>query len=377
MVTFSLDPTTGKPTLLQKFSAGGIGPRSFAINRAGDRVAVALATSNKLVVLSRDVKAGTFIAQLGSLDLDFGKDPGLVTSVVWEEESEDDIIVGGGTVGGGASTSAVSGTSPAIGSLVPSSSSSGVMTSSAASESSAAGSSLSSSASSEKDTTISTTMQITSTVTKSATESACQAPSSPETPTPMTLTRTISSVASGSMSNSASVPLSIIPTSAGSSEGMTTIQTSQLTMTKSVIKPTPPRFPTTSNLELSIASSPPTASSAAGSPSIVSQPGYFATMESGTPPPTSDNVNSNSNTNGPYTETTFVTTSTAVVATPSPIRTGTAGACKEYYQVVEGDTCDGICEKSMVPKKKFWEWNSGIDEECKGLEVGEWVCVET
>lgn len=298
MVTFSLDPTTGKPTLLQKFSAGGIGPRSFAINRAGDRVAVALATSNKLVVLSRDVKAGTFIAQLGSLDLDVGKDPGLVTSVVWEEESDFDIVVGGETVGGGASTSVVSGTAPTTGSSLPSSFPSQVMSSKTA---------------------------------------------------------------------SASVPLSIIPTGAGSSDGMATIQTSQLTMTTSVIKPTPTRFPTTSNLESSIASSPPTAYSAAGSPSIVSQPGYFATMGSGTPPPTSANVNSNSNTNGPYTETTFVKTSTGVVATPSPVRTSTVGACKEYYQVVEGDTCDGICEKSMVPKKKFWEWNSGIDEECKGL----------
>ncbi|PVH76937.1 carbohydrate-binding module family 50 protein [Cadophora sp. DSE1049] len=372
LVTFSLDPMTGIPKLLQKFSAGGIGPRSFAINKAGDRVAVALATSNKLVVLARYVKAGTFTMQLGSLDLDVGGDPGLVTSVVWEEESEDDIVVGGGTLGGSTRTSAVSGTAqaPATGSSppIPSRTSSGEKVTMTAPGSSVAGSNMPT-ASSEEDTAIFPTMQITSTVTKSTTKSACQAPGSPETPTSMTLTRTLSSVTSGVMSNPTGAPLSIIPTGAESSAVMAT---SQLTISTPVTRPTPTRFPTTTpSPESSIEAS----ASAAGSPSIVSQPGYLATMDSASSSTASAIMNSNSSINMKYTGTSFLKSPTPITATPSPIRTGMVGGCKQFYEVVQGDTCEGICEKLMVPKKMFYEWNKAIDEECKGMEVGEWICV--
>ncbi|KAH7418583.1 Lactonase, 7-bladed beta-propeller-domain-containing protein [Cadophora sp. MPI-SDFR-AT-0126] len=371
LVTFSLDPTTGFPKLLQKFSAGGIGPRSFAINKAGDRVAIALATSNKLVILARDIKAGTFTSQLGSLDLDVGGDPSLVTSVVWEEESEEDTVVGGGKIEGGAGTSAVSGTAqvPMTGSspsLSSSASSSGEKVTMTAPGSSTAGPNMPS-APSEEDVTIFTTMRTTSTVTKPA----CQAPDSPETPTPMTLTRTLSSITSANMFNPTGIPLSILPTGTESSTAMTP---SQLTASTAVTLPTPTRFPTTTpNPESSMAAAPPSVSASAGIPSVNSQPGYFATMEPGSSINT--NMNSNSNINKKYTGTSFHKAPTPTTATPSPVRTGIVAGCKQFYEVVKGDTCEGICEHLMVPKKLFWKWNKAVDEECKGLDVGEWVCV--
>ncbi|KAK0129470.1 hypothetical protein ONS96_000040 [Cadophora gregata f. sp. sojae] len=284
LVTFSLDATTGIPKLLQKFSAGGSAPRSFAINRAGDRVAIALAKSNKLVILARDIKTGKFTTQLGSLDLEAGKEPNLVTSVVWEEESDPDIVVAGGAAGGGGASSSV----------------------------------------------VSGSAQITSTVTISA-------PGSVSTP-----------------------------------------------VTLSTQTPTPTRFPTTTpGSQSSIVAAP----SATGSSSIVSQPGYFATSvsgsASGSPPAASPSpsvsasasADSNTDISKQYSSTSVIIVSSQCTAVPSPVRTGVPQGCKNYYQVVSGDTCDGICERLNVPTKMFRELNTGVGEDCTDLEVGEWVCI--
>ena len=60
--------------------AGGVFPRSFSLNKAGDLVAVGLQWSNKVVVIQRDVQTGTMgdiVAEVGGL--------GNVTCVVWDE----------------------------------------------------------------------------------------------------------------------------------------------------------------------------------------------------------------------------------------------------------------------------------------------------
>ncbi|KAK0124671.1 hypothetical protein ONS95_009616 [Cadophora gregata] len=386
LVTFSLDATTGIPKLLQKFSAGGSAPRSFAINRAGDRVAIALAKSNKLVILARDIKTGKFTTQLGSLDLEAGKEPNLVTSVVWEEESDPDIVVAGGAAGGGgASSSVVSGSAQitSTGSSTPLSSSSS--SGEEITPTGTAGSLLPSSASSEEDTT---TAQLTSTVTHSVTKSACQASSPPKTSTPTTLTRELSSMISSD---------ELAPSNAGNSPSMSTSQltaSSPVTIsapgsvstpvTLSTQTPTPTRFPTTTpGSQSSIVAAP----SATGSSSIVSQPGYFATSvsgsASGSPPAASPSpsvsasasADSNTDISKQYSSTSVIIVSSQCTAVPSPVRTGVPQGCKNYYQVVSGDTCDGICERLNVPTKMFRELNTGVGEDCTDLEVGEWVCI--
>ncbi|KAG4433584.1 hypothetical protein IFR05_010931 [Cadophora sp. M221] len=339
LVTFSLDPKTGTPKLLQKFSAGGVGPRSFAINRAGDRVAVALKAQNKLVILKRDIKTGSFSGQLGSFDLDVGGAAGLVSSVVWAEDGGEDIVVaGGGGGGGGGSTSAVSAPTPS---------------------SSAKGSSLPSTSSEESTLTTATTVLATATFTQydnQATGSGSQNPA----PSPPTLTRTVVPLPKTSAANTNPAPISL--SSAGSDAGKATNQTSQLTSSHSEIAGT----------------SPTAAPPAANSPSINSKPGYFATMEpgSGSPP----NTNTNPDPTPAPSPTSnggdgFPQRTTSFTGTPSPLQTDMVMSGGHFYEVVKGNTCDDICKNLGVPSKSFGEWNPSVGAECKGLIAGEWVCV--
>ena len=63
-------------------SAGGVFPRHFSINRAGDLVAVGLQWSGKVVLIARDVQTGKMgdgVAEVGGL--------GNVTSVIWDERA--------------------------------------------------------------------------------------------------------------------------------------------------------------------------------------------------------------------------------------------------------------------------------------------------
>lgn len=60
--------------------AGGSYPRDFAINKAGDLIAVGLQQTGRVVVFERDVDTGVFGEEVGSVD-----GLGGVTCVVWDE----------------------------------------------------------------------------------------------------------------------------------------------------------------------------------------------------------------------------------------------------------------------------------------------------
>jgi Lactonase, 7-bladed beta-propeller/LysM domain len=89
LFTFSISPSNGTFALLQKFPAGGIGPRAFSINGNGTMVAVALNISNRLAVIARDAVSGLMTGILGLLELDVGAQGELVTSAIWDEEVDD------------------------------------------------------------------------------------------------------------------------------------------------------------------------------------------------------------------------------------------------------------------------------------------------
>lgn len=62
------------------FPAGGSYARQFAINKAGNLVAVGLQESGRVVILERDVDAGSFVGQIALVE-----GLGEVTCVVWDE----------------------------------------------------------------------------------------------------------------------------------------------------------------------------------------------------------------------------------------------------------------------------------------------------
>lgn len=76
-MTFSVG-AKGELTFVQKAPAGGLNPRHFSINSAGDLIAVALVNSKKFVVLKRDVKTG----KVGDVVAEKG-DMGDVTCVIF------------------------------------------------------------------------------------------------------------------------------------------------------------------------------------------------------------------------------------------------------------------------------------------------------
>ncbi|KAF1983870.1 putative isomerase YbhE [Aulographum hederae CBS 113979] len=70
----------GSFSFLQLSPAGGLMPRHFSINQAGDRIAVGLQKSSRVVILERDVSTG----KLGVAAADVPVS-GEVTCVVWDE----------------------------------------------------------------------------------------------------------------------------------------------------------------------------------------------------------------------------------------------------------------------------------------------------
>jgi len=70
----------GELQFLGLFPAGGEYPRQFALNRAGNLVAVGLQRSERVVVLERNTVTGGFVRQVAEIE-----GLGGVTCVVWEE----------------------------------------------------------------------------------------------------------------------------------------------------------------------------------------------------------------------------------------------------------------------------------------------------
>ncbi|KAK1771268.1 Lactonase, 7-bladed beta-propeller-domain-containing protein [Phialemonium atrogriseum] len=80
LLNFSLDHCTGALSLVQTFPAGGIGPRHFSLNKAGNLVAVGLQKDGRVVVIDRDTETGELKGFLASADVE-----GEVTCAIFDE----------------------------------------------------------------------------------------------------------------------------------------------------------------------------------------------------------------------------------------------------------------------------------------------------
>ena len=81
MSTFAISPGDGTLSFRQLFPAGGSYPRQFALNRAGNLVAVGLQQTGSVTILERDTSSGTFVKEVASIDIAGGE----VVCVVWDE----------------------------------------------------------------------------------------------------------------------------------------------------------------------------------------------------------------------------------------------------------------------------------------------------
>ncbi|KLU82656.1 3-carboxymuconate cyclase [Magnaporthiopsis poae ATCC 64411] len=80
IATFAVDPATGALTLAQIFPAGGVGPRQFSINKAGDKLAVGLQLDGRIAIIERDVQTGILQRFVAAASLEVG-----VTTVLFDE----------------------------------------------------------------------------------------------------------------------------------------------------------------------------------------------------------------------------------------------------------------------------------------------------
>lgn len=80
LINYAINTDTGALEYVERFEAGGVGPRQFSINKAGDLLAVGLQKSSLVAFITRDVESGNFgiVAQILSL-------PGSVTSIIFDE----------------------------------------------------------------------------------------------------------------------------------------------------------------------------------------------------------------------------------------------------------------------------------------------------
>ncbi|TAQ88780.1 hypothetical protein B7494_g2872 [Chlorociboria aeruginascens] len=86
LLTYSLCPHTGDILFVQRAAAGGMLPRSFALNRAGDKVAVGLYGEGKVAVLDREVGILRSPSQAASMS------PGFATLSILRSASHDTLM---------------------------------------------------------------------------------------------------------------------------------------------------------------------------------------------------------------------------------------------------------------------------------------------
>lgn len=79
-MTFALDQETGIPKLIQTSPAGGMQPRHFSLNKAGNLVAVGLQQDGRVVIINRDVATGQLQDFAASADVE-----GQVTCAIFDE----------------------------------------------------------------------------------------------------------------------------------------------------------------------------------------------------------------------------------------------------------------------------------------------------
>lgn len=81
IASFAISPYDGSLRFTQLFPAGGSYPRQFALNTAGNLVAVALQETGSVTVLERDVTSGVFEREVASVAIEGGQ----VVCVVWDD----------------------------------------------------------------------------------------------------------------------------------------------------------------------------------------------------------------------------------------------------------------------------------------------------
>jgi 6-phosphogluconolactonase (cycloisomerase 2 family) len=81
LITFLINPDSGELTYQSTSPAGGLTPRHFSLNKAGDRVAVGLQGSGRVAVFKRDVVTGI----VGDEPVAWVEGLGEVSAIVFDE----------------------------------------------------------------------------------------------------------------------------------------------------------------------------------------------------------------------------------------------------------------------------------------------------
>lgn len=65
------------------------------------------------------------------------------------------------------------------------------------------------------------------------------------------------------------------------------------------------------------------------------------------------------------------------IATPTPTQPDMVDYCKKFTKVNPGDTCDIISFfNGPILTEDFIKWNTGVGgKECRGLQLGTYVCI--
>ncbi|KAI8658069.1 hypothetical protein NCS57_01187500 [Fusarium keratoplasticum] len=63
------------------------------------------------------------------------------------------------------------------------------------------------------------------------------------------------------------------------------------------------------------------------------------------------------------------------VVTPSPVQSGIASNCNDFYLVQAGDGCWAIAIDHGIELNDFYEWNPAVKNDCSGLQAKVYVCV--
>ena len=79
--SFSISKANGTLTFIEIFPAGGSFARQFALNKAGNLVAVALQETGSVAILERDVASGVFTKQVAKIAIGGGQ----TVCIVWDE----------------------------------------------------------------------------------------------------------------------------------------------------------------------------------------------------------------------------------------------------------------------------------------------------
>ncbi|KAL2060599.1 hypothetical protein VTL71DRAFT_9240 [Oculimacula yallundae] len=82
------------------------------------------------------------------------------------------------------------------------------------------------------------------------------------------------------------------------------------------------------------------------------------------------------NNGNPVTTSTSSQPSATTTAKPSPTQSGLTSNCVKFYQVMSGDTCQGIVDQyGTFTLSDFYGWNPAVQNDCSKLGAGYYVCV--